>query len=82
MAELAALKVAVTPLGTPDAVRFTTLLKLFNWVMATVLPALLPPTRSVSDEGVAETVKLGAGIVNDRDVLAVAAPELPAMVTG
>jgi len=56
---------AVTPAGTPDALRLTLPLKPFRsvTVKSIGLPALLDPTRRVMLPTEGEIVKLGAGLV-------------------
>lgn len=53
------LKIAVTPLGSPETTKFTALLKPFESVMLTDVLALDPPTRRVSALAAEERVKPG-----------------------
>jgi len=66
---------AVTPAGTPDAVRLTLPLKPFRsvTVMSIRLSALLDPSRRVRLPTEGEIVKFGTGLV-------IAAPWVPATI--
>jgi len=74
------LKVAVTPVGSPIAVRATLLLTLVASVTPMALLAV-PPTRRVRLLAEDERLKLGAGMVNAMVVVLVRAPEVPVTVT-
>jgi hypothetical protein len=79
---LAGLNVAVTPLGSPDAARFTLLLlRPIGLTTLIALLALLPPTRRVRLLAEDERLKLGTGMVNAMVVVLVRAPEVPVTVT-
>jgi hypothetical protein len=79
---LAGLKAAVTPLGSPDADRFTALLKpLWQATLIVVLP-LVPPTGSVRLLAEEVRVKPGGGMVSAIVVVRAAVPEVPVTVTG
>jgi hypothetical protein len=81
MPDLTALRVAVTPLGSPDAASATVPLKPKMSVMAMVL-ALLAPGVTLKVVGVAARVKLGCGtIVSAIVTLGVRLPDVPVIVT-
>jgi hypothetical protein len=77
---IAELKVAVTPVGSPVAVRATLLLTPFASVTPMVLLAV-PPTRRVRLLAEDERLKLGTGMVNAMVVAPVRVPEVPVTVT-
>jgi len=80
---LAALNVAVTPLGTPEAVKLTLLLKPFcPATLIVLLTLLVPPTRRVALLIEEERPKLGVGMVNTMGVELVKVPEVPVTVNG
>jgi hypothetical protein len=75
------LKLAVTPLGRPDAEKVTLPLKPFAGVIVIVLVPLVPCTR-LKLPGDAEMVKLGAAVtVRLIVVVWVMLPDVPVMVT-
>jgi hypothetical protein len=79
--DLTALRVAVTPLGSPDAASATVPLKPKMSVMAMVL-APLAPGVTLKVVGVAARVKLGCGtIVSAIVTSAVRLPDVPVIVT-
>ncbi len=81
MADFTALKVAVTPLGRPDAASATVPLKPKRLVMAMVL-APLAPGVTLNAVGVAARVKAGCGaIVSAIVTFAVRLPDVPVIVT-
>jgi hypothetical protein len=74
---------AVTPLGSPDALRLVAELKLFWLVMVTVLVPL-PPCVTTTEEGAAPIVKFGCAAVFTvrlMVVVCVVDPEVPVIVT-
>lgn len=74
-------KVAVTPVGRPDAANATVPLKPFNAVMAMLL-APLDPWLMLKVAGVGARVKLGFGrIVSAMVALLVEVPDVPVTVT-
>ncbi len=78
--EATALKVAVTPVGRPEAVNVTVLLKPYNDVMAMLLVPF-EPGFTLRLVGVAASVKLGGGFtVSAMVALLVKDPEVPVMV--
>ncbi len=78
---LAGPKVAVTPVGKPEAASATVPLKPFRAVMAMLL-APLAPGLMLTLAGVAEIVKLGgATMVSAMVALLTAVPDVPVMVT-
>jgi hypothetical protein len=73
-------KDAVTPLGSPEAVRFTLPMNPFSGDTAMVaLPE--PPWIKFTSPGASSMVKACARTVNERVVDTVRAPEIPVMVT-
>jgi hypothetical protein len=73
-------KAAVTPLGKPDAVRATLLLKPLTGVMVRAL-VTWPPTNKLNVLGLVESLKLGgAAIVRLRVVVSVRVPAVPVTV--
>jgi hypothetical protein len=72
--------VAVTPAGSPEAVKSTAALKPFAALMAMVLEPLAPGVR-LKLAGVAESVKLaGAATVSATVALLIVAPDVPMTV--
>jgi len=79
-AVLVGLKLAVTPLGRPDAASATVPVKPYCAFTATFAVPLVPDA-TFKAVGVADNVKLGGGVrVNARVVLAVRAPDVPVIV--
>jgi hypothetical protein len=79
--DVTALKVAVTPLGSPDAENVTAPVKPEIAVMAR-LPAPLAPAVTLKLAGVAASVKPGGGLtVSAMVALLLKAPEVPVIVT-
>ncbi len=77
----AGLNDAVTPLGNPEADKETVPVNPFCGVTLMVLPPE-PPCVTVTLEGAADKVKLGAGLtVKLRVVVFVSVPEMPVIVT-
>jgi hypothetical protein len=75
------LNAAVTPDGSPDALRVAAALKLYSGVKVTVLVPL-PPCVRVRDAGEAAMVKSGPAVtVRATVVVCVNAPDVPVMVT-
>ena len=79
---LVQLNVAVTPAGTPDVRRSTSLAKPFCLATAMVLFWAEPPTSSVRSLAVDEMVKFGVGMVSAMVVELVTLPDAPVTFTG
>ena len=79
---LTELNVAVTPLGSPDAARFTLPLKPFWSVTPIEVMAADPPTRRFRLLTEEERLKPCCGMVSVMVVELVAVPEVPLTVTG
>ena len=78
---LLGLNEAATPLGSPDALKLTLLLKPFCGATVMVLVPLVPGAR-LKLAGEAVSVKVGEGVtVSVRDVVRVKPPDVPLMVT-
>lgn len=75
------LKVAVTPVGTPDTAKFTMPLKPFWAMTVNALLPLLPPATRLRLPSEAESVKPCCGTVNVRIVELWAVPDVPVTVT-
>jgi hypothetical protein len=78
---LAVPKSAVTPAGSPVAVKVTAELKPLTAPIVTI-PAELPPRGTASEPGVNASVKLGASTVTLTVVVTLRVPEVPVTVTG
>ena len=76
---LAGLKVAVTPLGTPVAERFTSPPRLTGLTIPIVV-APVPFTSRVIALADEERLKLGASMESENDTEVLAVPETPVMV--
>ena len=79
---LAVLRLAVTPVGTPETAKFTIPLKPFWPVTVNALLWLVPPPISVRLLCEAASVKPCARIVTVTIVELLAVPEVPVMVMG
>jgi len=75
------LKLAVTPLGNPEADKMTLPLKPFDGLIVIALVSLVPCT-SVKLLGLAESAKVGDGLtVNAIEVVSLRLPDVPVTVT-
>jgi hypothetical protein len=78
----AALKEAVIPVGSPDTVKATLLLKLFSSFTLIVEATLVPPTRAVRVDADEDRLKYGTGMVIVRGAFTVEVPEVATRVMG